>query len=53
MALDRSTYKAQRERLTALADAFGSAQQLALQKIVQDYVTAHLPVVVEEPGGKD
>lgn len=42
LAIDQATYEVQRTRLTALADAFASAQQKALQKIVSDYITRHL-----------
>jgi pSer/pThr/pTyr-binding forkhead associated (FHA) protein len=42
LAIDQATYEVQRTRLTALADAFASAQQTALQKIVSDYITRHL-----------
>ena len=41
-ALDRATFEVQRKRLGELADAFASAQQTALQKMVSDYVARHL-----------
>ena len=40
--LDQATHAPQRERLTALADAFGLVGQQALQKIVSDYILRHL-----------
>jgi hypothetical protein len=52
VALDQATYKAQRDRLTMLADAFGASQQLALQKIVKEYITTHLPAVAGESSGE-
>lgn len=42
VAVDQATYDVQRMRLTALAEAFGSVQEPALQKIVTDYITRHL-----------
>jgi hypothetical protein len=52
LAFDRTTYGAQRARLTALADAFAAAEESALQKIVQDYIARYLPAA-EEPGGDE
>jgi len=42
LAIDKATYEVQRTRLVALADAFGSVQQPALQKLVTDYIARHL-----------
>ena len=42
-AFDQNTFKAQRERLTALADAFAAASEPRLQKMVQDYIARFLP----------
>lgn len=42
VGLDQATHAPQRERLTALADAFGLVGQQALQKIVSDYILRHL-----------
>lgn len=50
-AFDRTTYKAQRERLTALADAFGAASRPGLQKMVQNYIARHLPEAPDEGEG--
>ncbi|MCK5942342.1 MAG: FHA domain-containing protein [Planctomycetes bacterium] len=49
-AFDRTTYQAQRERLTDLADAFGAAEQAGLQKMVRDYIERHLPASSEGDG---
>ena len=49
-AFDRTTYKAQRERLTALADAFAAASEPGLQKMVRDYISRFLP---EQEGGEE
>ena len=46
-------FRAKRERLTMLADAFGDAQQPALQKLVQDYIAKHLPEAADEGGGDE
>lgn len=42
VAVDQATHEVQRTRLIALAEAFGSVQEPALQKIVTDYITRHL-----------
>ncbi|HEB53826.1 MAG TPA: hypothetical protein ENI87_11290 [bacterium] len=42
-ALDRAALAPQRQRLTALADAFADAGQTELEKIVRSYVARHLP----------
>ncbi|MEC8653846.1 MAG: FHA domain-containing protein [Planctomycetota bacterium] len=52
LAFDRTTYSEQRERLQALAAAFGAVSEAALQKMVEDYISKHLPPV-EEAGGDD
>jgi|GEM_PF-3169163 len=54
-AFDRTTLKAQRERLKMLADAFASAAEPDLEQMVQDYIKRHLPEPAgdgsEAPGG--
>jgi len=42
VAIDQATHGVQRERLKVLAEAFGSANEAALQKIVTDYIARHL-----------
>ncbi len=42
VAVDQATHEVQRTRLNELADAFGSVQQPALQKLVTDYIARHL-----------
>lgn len=42
VAVDQATHEVQKQRLTALAEAFGSVSQPALQKIVNDYIERHL-----------
>ena len=55
MAFDRTTYKAQRERLQLLADAFAAASEPELEKLVKDYIQKHLPEADEgaAEGGRD
>ena len=54
-AFDRTTLKSQRERLKMLADAFASAAEPDLEKMVKDYIERHLPEPAgdgsEAPGG--
>lgn len=50
-AFDRTTYQSQRERLTMLAKAFGSAAHPGLQKMVQDYIGKHLPETADDGEG--
>ncbi len=52
-AFGRTMFRAKRERLKMLADAFGDAQQPALQKLVQDYIARHLPEAADEGGGDE
>ena len=54
-SFDRTTYKAQRERLQLLADAFAAASEPELEKLVKDYIQKHLPEADEgaAEGGRD
>ena len=52
---DRTTFKAQRERLQLLADAFAAASEPELEKLVKDYIEKHLPATEDGAGegGRD